>query len=518
MTQTTAQPAAGPDASTPPDPFDVVVVGGGPAGVTAALRARELGAQRVALVEAGPLGGTCANGGCVPVRALAKAARLLRDAGQFAEFGLPAATPASPPAAAFPAVMDRVHAIVARVHEKKNLAHTLQLSGVQVFAGLGDARLIDAARGIRLGDGRVLCSHKLILCAGGRPRRLDIPGGHLASIIHDVWNLRALPRRLVVIGAAATGCQLASIFRTFGSEVCLLEMADRLLPGSDADVSAAIAAAFARAGIRVVTSVKAVTRIDEAADGTRRLTCRVPVEGHDPEATRELHIDADVVLASIGWPGNADRLGAADAGLEVERAGYVKVNEYQQTNLPHVFAAGDSDGRMMLVQTAGYEGPLAAENAVLGLRRRCEHLVVPHGGFTDPEYGSVGLSEHEARRKLGDDAVAIAVAPYTDLDRAVIDGRTEGFCKLLADRSTRQIIGAHVVGEDATEIVQIAAAAMTGGMPIERLADLQLSYPTFTGVIGLAARELARDLGAVALAGPWSEMDLPRPADWERRG
>src|SRR3712207_4466852 len=167
---------------------------------------------------------------------------------------------------------------------------------------------------------------------------------------------------------------------------------------------------------------------------------------------------------------------------------------------------------MMLVQSATHEAEIAAENAVLDADRTLCHAIVPHGGFTDPEYGSVGLTEEEARR--GQEC-AVAVAPYADLDRGIIDGRPGGSCKLIVSRATRRILGAHIVGEQALEIVQIAATAMRAGMCVEQLADLELAYPTFTAMVGLAARRIARDLDLVPGSPQWRATAPPGATEWE---
>ena len=167
---------------------------------------------------------------------------------------------------------------------------------------------------------------------------------------------------------------------------------------------------------------------------------------------------------------------------------------------------------MMLVQSATYEGALAAENAALDDGRDYRHAIVPHGGFTDPEYAGVGLTEDQARREVGDDCVA-AVVPYRDLDRGVIDGRPEGSCKLVVSRSSRLLLGAHIFGEQAVEVVQVAAAAMRAGMTVGQLADLELAYPTFTAVVGLAARQIVRELDADPAGGRASMRS--GAAEWE---
>ena len=202
------------------------------------------------------------------------------------------------------------------------------------------------------------------------------------------------------------------------------------------------------------------------------------------------------------------------AGVESER-GYIKVNDYLQSTAPHIFAAGDVTGRMMLVQSATYQAQVAVENALLGPHRKAEHRLVPHGGFTDPEYGSVGFTEEQARQRYPD--CLVAVIPYADMDRAVIDGHPVGFCKLIVDRGAHTIIGAHVVGEQAVEIVQMVSMGMAGNLKIELLAKLELAYPTFAAIIGLAARQLVRDLEAVQIAPEWRALKQIRGAEWERK-
>jgi dihydrolipoamide dehydrogenase len=201
------------------------------------------------------------------------------------------------------------------------------------------------------------------------------------------------------------------------------------------------------------------------------------------------------------------------ANVQSER-GYVVVDDYLRTSAPHIFAAGDINGRMKLVQSAGYEARIAAENAVLGVGQRYTHQIVPHGGFTDPEYASVGLTEEQAR--AAGNNYAVAVVAYADLDRAVIDDHTEGFCKLIISQETHRILGAHIVGEQSLEAIQLVAAGMASDMWVEQLAELELAYPTYTAIVGLAARRLVRDLGVMPLAPEWRSLGRPHAAEWER--
>jgi len=479
----------------------VIVIGGGPAGVTAALRARELGAT-VVLIEGGALGGVCTNDGCVPTRVLARAARLARNARQFADYGL---TPVTPQVD-FRRLLDKAQEVVYTVHEKKQLQSHLVAAGIQVYADSGPAHFIDAHT-VELGDGTRLTADKFILCAGGRARKLPIPGAEYTLTHSDVWSLKALPAAVAIIGAAATGCQLASIFNTFGADVHLLDLAPRILPGEDAATSAQVAAAFDKRGLHVHAGIEGVKGIVRSGD---KLTLTFVEHGVEEQVL------VDAVIQAVGWPGNADRLNLEAAGVASARS-YVVVDDYLRTTVPHIFAAGDINGRMMLVQSASHEARIAAENAVLGPTRAAGHQIVPHGGFTDPEYASVGLTEEAART---DHDIVVAEVAYADLDRAVIDGRTEGLCKLIANRADGTLLGAHVVGEQALEIVHMVAAGMVAGMTVAQVAHMEIAYPTYTAVLGLAARRLLMEMGGYMSGAQWRALGQSRPApvaEWERR-
>ncbi|CAA9246143.1 MAG: FAD-dependent pyridine nucleotide-disulfide oxidoreductase [uncultured Chloroflexia bacterium] len=475
--------------------FDLMVIGGGPAGATAALRARELGAH-VALVERGRFGGTCTNDGCVPTRVLAKAARLVRDAEQFEDYALTGARPQVD----FPGLLRRTQEIVDKVHAKKQLREHLDRAGITVVEG--EARFLDEHT-VAVSDGAQIQAEKFVICAGGHARRLPFPGGDLALTHSDVWSMRSLPRSVAIVGAAATGCQLASVFAAFGTHVTLLEMVPRVLPGEDELVSDVVGEALRRSGIEIMVGIEGVDRIEQADRGLRL---------HYNKQDEQHTVEAEAVIVAVGWPGNVDALNLPAANIRAERS-YIVVDDFLRTSVPHIFAAGDITGRMMLVQSASHEARVAVENA-LGLAPSAfTHTIVPHGGFTDPEYGSVGLTEANARKTH--DCV-VAVVPYADLDRAVVDGRDEGFCKLIVDRADGEILGAHVVGEQAVEVVQLVAAAMVAGSRVEQLAQIELAYPTFTAIVGLAARQLVREMGIVPVVPEWRGIVGTRPVEWER--
>ncbi|MFZ0547787.1 MAG: NAD(P)/FAD-dependent oxidoreductase [Candidatus Promineifilaceae bacterium] len=477
--------------------YQVIVVGGGPTGVTAALRARELGAT-VTLVEKGTMGGTCTNDGCVPTRVLAKTARLIRNTSQFSEYGLSGERPSLD----FSQLLNRTQQIVYRIHEKKQLEEHLRSFGVDVFTEVGTT-FFTSPHTLQSESGLHLEGEKFILCIGGHARRLNFPGAEYAVTHSDVWRMKSLPASVAIIGAAATGCQLASVFQDFGVKVTLLDASPRILPGEDEAVSTAVHAAFEEHGIQIETGIGFDSRIEK--NGPDLILHYTKGEGAK-------QIETDAVILAVGWVGNVDGLQLDKAGVRHEKS-YIVVDDHLRTSAPHIFAAGDVTGHMMLVQSGQYEARIAAENALLDPMTKYAHKIVPHGGFTDPEYGSVGLSETE----VSPDTNSIsATVPYTSLDRAVIDGQTAGFCKLIVDTASKRILGAHVVGEQAVEIVQIVAAGMSADMEVEQLANLEIAYPTFTAVVGLAARQIVRELGLTDLAPQWRTLERKDVAEWER--
>lgn len=480
--------------------YDVIVIGGGPAGTTAALRARELGAS-VALIERERLGGICTNDGCVPTRVLAKAARLARDAQDFGLYGIELS---EPPRIDFAQMMKRVQQVVYTMHEKKQLSDHLTQAGVTLFTEAGSASFVDPHT-IQLADGTKLEGKSIIIAVGGHARTFPFPGGEHAITHHEVWSMDRLPVSVAIVGAAATGCQLASIFRQCGSDVTLLEVAPLMLSGEDEIISQTVDAAFRDRGIEIITGINGIDHIDKTG---KELTLTYKTGDQLKSLT------AESVILAVGWQANTDALNLAAAGVELDQRGYIAVNDTLQTNVPHIYAAGDIIGKMMLVQSGQFEGRLAAENAVLPTDELYKPLIVPHGGFTDPEYGSVGLTESQAREQH---EIAVAVVPFADVDRAVIDDHTVGMCKLIVNKENRRILGAHIVGEQALESIHMVAGGMASDMTIEQLAELEIAYPTYVAVVGLAARQLARELGVTPMKPQWRALGKLNVAEWERR-
>ncbi|WP_165067295.1 dihydrolipoyl dehydrogenase family protein [Marisediminicola senii] len=453
------------------DHFDVFVIGAGPAGTAAALRAAELGA-RVGVAEASRTGGTCVNTGCVPTRVLAKTARLVREARSAGVYGIGGTDQRID----WPVTTARVRETIDRVRALKSEAQRFADAGIELIME-GRARFADAHT-LVLDSGRRVTADSVIVCVGGHSRRLPIPGAELATVPEHVLDLPDLPDRVAIIGGGNTGAQLTTIFSAFGSRVTLLDVAPRILMPSDPDISAAVTAAFRSQGTTVHTGIDSV-------EGLVRQDDAITLLWREGDAPRSSSFDA--VIMATGWPADVRDLGLENVGIEIERPA-IPVDEYFRSAVPHIFAVGDANGRDMLVQAAQFEGEAAAENAVLDANRRTPHHLLPAGGFTDPDYAGVGLTEEQARER--DPHCVVATVPYSAVDRAVIDDRETGFLKLITDRRRELILGAHAVGENAVEVIQSVTTAMAAGVDVATLANVKFAYPTYSVVIGMAARSL----------------------------
>ncbi|MCC8953207.1 NAD(P)/FAD-dependent oxidoreductase [Bradyrhizobium sp. Pear77] len=456
---------------------DVLVVGAGPAGVAATLRAADLGV-RTTLVTSGEFGGMAANDGPVPVRTLAHAGRLLRDARQLSQYGITV----NEPVLNYSTLLGRVREVVTEVRTKSSLRQQIDSSGVTVHENAGTARFVDSNT-IETSAGLRLSADRIIICTGGASRRLPIPGFELTSTHSDAWALTSIPPSMIVVGAGATGVQVASIFNAFGSRVQLFEAGPRILVTEDADISSAAALALQHSGIAVHENFGAIDSFEKTSAGVRMTFTK---GGHRFDA------EATLVVVAVGWVAETSSLDVAAAGIELNERKFLKVDEYLRTSAPHVFAAGDITGHFMLVPQAIQAGWAAATNAVQGPTMPLVDQVSPMGSFTEPEYAQAGLTEAKAREAYD---VVTSIVHFDVTTRTIIDGRTFGFCKLIADRKTCRVIGCHVIGERAVDIAEVAAIAIAAGMRVDDLAQLPLAYPTYGGILARAAVMTAGQLG-----------------------
>lgn len=467
---------------------DVVVIGAGPAGVVAALRAADLGA-RTTLVTRDAFGGMAANDGPVPVRTLAHAARLIRNARELGRYGIETGEPRLN----YQTLLRRVAEVVAEARAHSTFRPQIDATGATVHENAGIARFVDANT-IETESGLRLHADKVIICTGGVSRQIDVPGAELTNTHSDAWSLTCAPPSMIVVGAGATGVQVASIFNAFGTKVQLFQAGPRIVPTEDEEVSAAVAEGFRQNGIDVREDFGRIDSFEKRPDGIRMNFSK---EGRADFA------DATIAVMAIGWVANTKGLGLENASIDTNPRGFIATNEFLQTSAAHVFAAGDVTGRMMLVPQAIQDGFAAATNAVKGPTLKIPQDVAPIGSFTDPEYAQVGLTEAKARESR---EIVVTKVGFDTTTRTIIDGRTFGFVKLIAEKQTKQILGCHVVGERAVELAQVAAVAMVAGMTIDKLTEVALSFPTYAGVLVRAAAAATRKLtsasdhaGAVSL-------------------
>lgn len=458
--------------------FDVVVIGAGPAGTLAAWRAADLGAK-TALVTRGAFGGMAANEGPIPVRTLAHAARLLREARQLPQHGITAKEPRLD----YGRLVARAREVVTQARAHSTLLDHVNKAGVTLFENAGTAQFRDAHT-IENEHAPTLQAERIVICTGGVSRRLHVPGDELAVTPAAAFDLTKLPESLLVIGAGATGVQVASIFNALGSRVILCQSGPRIIPTEDEDVSAEVARTFREDGITVHEDAGRIAQLDAVQGGVRTTWQNGPAP-----------VETQYVVAAVGWVADTDALQPRMAGVATDHRGFIEVDDFLRTSAEHAYAAGDVIGRSMLVPQAVTEGFIAGTNAAGREAVPIVRGVEPIGSFTDPEYAKVGLTEREARETRN---VLVSKAAYDATTRPIIDGRTRGFCKLVIDRNDLTVLGCHIVGERAVEVAQMAAIAMTARMRIPDLARIPLSFPTYANVLGRAAIRAARDLGEPA--------------------
>ena len=454
--------------------YDLVVVGGGTAGLVSALIAAGAGA-RVALAEAERTGGDCLWTGCVPSKSLIAAAELAQRIRESARLGIDAGEPAVD----FERVMAHVDGARQQIAPHDS-PERLRSEGVEVIEA--PARFLGP--GVIEAGGRELAHRAAIIATGSRPAPPPVEGLSEARPLtsDNVWDLRELPPRLVVLGGGPIGCELSQAFSRLGSKVTIVEMADRLLVREEPEAGALVDACLRAEGVdvRVGTRAKAV----RSADGAQ---LSVELEAGDGTAAT---VTCDRILVATGRAPTTAGLGLDSVGVETVSSGAVEVDSRLRTTAPRIYAAGDVTGALPFTHVAAYHARIASVNALFGLRRRVDYRAVPHVTFTDPEVAAVGLSELEARDRWGERARVVSY-DYANLDRAIASDRTAGFAKLVGDRRGR-LVGATVAGAAAGEVIAELSARIAAGEGIDSVSTAVHAYPTFTEAAARAADEYQR--------------------------
>lgn len=444
------------------DNHDLAVLGGGPAGYVAALRAAQLGA-RVVLIEKKRVGGTCLNIGCIPTKALTTSTELLLKARRAHEFGLLISNVAPDLPALMNYKQETVDGLVGGVE------HLLKEAGVTLLRGEG--RLIaPTTLQVRPDSGSILMmsARQVILAPGSITARPPIPGLDLPGVITstEALDISEIPTHLVVIGGGVIGLEFACIYEALGSQVSILEMMPTLLPGgTDEALARRLALILRRRGINILTGAE--------VQGIASTGSRLMVVYRDAKGTVS-QVEGERVLVATGrWP-NTENLGLAELGVQMNGRA-IAVDETLATNVPNVWAIGDAVGGMMLAHKAMVDGRVAAENAC-GARRKVDYRSVPNVIFTRPEVASVGLTETEARSRGTD--VKIAQFPFSANPRARILGESDGLVKLVCEAESGKVLGVHLMGPHVTDLIAEGALAVQMEATADDLAWTTHAHPT----------------------------------------
>jgi pyruvate/2-oxoglutarate dehydrogenase complex dihydrolipoamide dehydrogenase (E3) component len=447
--------------------YDLVVLGGGTAGLIASLYAARVSA-RVALVEqAEQPGGDCLFTGCVPSKSLIASARLAHEMRTAGRLGLEPAEPRID----FAQVMERIQKVIRQAGVRDSAEH-LEAEGVEVIRAFGRF----ARPGVVDAGGRELRFRAAIIATGSRPALPPIPGLAEAEPLtsETVWDLRELPPRLAVVGGGATGCELGQALARLGSRVQIVEAAPMLLPREDPEAGRFLADTLTAEGVGV--------HLDSAAIGVERSG-----GGAGVLVAGERRIEYDGLLVALGRRPAGDGIGLENVGVELDRRGFVKVDTRLRTTGDRIWAAGDAVGRMYFTHVAGHQGLTAMANALFRARRAFDYAAVPRVTFTDPEVASIGLTEAEARERLGRDPLVLR-HDYAESDRALTAGRARGLAKLVTGRRGR-LLGVTLVAPVAGEsIAELAALVRRGGTAAD-LSQAIHAYPTYSEGPARAAEE-----------------------------
>jgi len=445
-----------------PKRFDanVVIVGAGSAGLVASLITAGAKAK-VILIEKHKMGGDCLNTGCVPSKSIIRSGRIMSYIRRAKEFGIDGAKGE----VNFAAVMARVQGVIKTIEPHDSVERFTSL-GVEVE--LGDA-VIESPYVVTVNDRRIT-TRSIIVATGARPLVPPIPG--LAEIDYltsdSIWSLSELPKRLLVVGSGPIGCELAQAFSNLGAQVTQVDMAERIMPREDAEVSEEVAKAFREQGIRLLTGHKLV-KFGAGENGDY-----MEAEHRGETVT----VEFDKVLLAIGRKANVEGFGLENLNLALTGQGTIEVNEYLQTSMPNVFACGDVAGPYQFTHMASFQAWFASLNALLGglYRSKINYSVVPWATFTDPEVARVGLSETEAKKKK----ISYELTRYEmdHHDRSLADGEAHGFIKVLTVPGKDKILGVTIVGHHAGEVIGEFVFAMTHGMGLKKISAVTHIYPT----------------------------------------
>lgn len=463
--------------------YDLVVIGTGGGGVAASIRAAESG-HKVAIIEGGTIGGTCVNIGCVPSKALIRAAEAYHVAGHHPFAGLKTKAEGVD----WPALIAKKDELVDELRQKKYVDVLKSYAGVTLVQSWAK---LDANGDVVI-DGKVLKAGRVVVATGARPKVLPIDGIENVEVLNSTtaMDLKRQPESLIVLGGRAIALELGQAFARLGTKVTILQRSSRLVPEHEPEIGDALADYFREEGVQVETGVTTESIRDEK--GKKIITAIVRGERRE--------FQAEQVLMALGRIPNTKDLGLEAAGVQLDKSGFIVVDEHLQTTNPKIYAAGDVTTLPKFVYVAAAAGGLAAGNALNGNSKKFDLTVLPDVVFTSPQIATVGLTEARARSEGFD--VKTSMLPLTYVPRALAARDTRGFVKLVADRQSDRLLGAHVLAAEAGEVIQTAALAVKmgkeHGFTVENLRGMLFPYLTQVEGIKLAAQTFEKDVAQLS--------------------
>ncbi|MFC1984432.1 dihydrolipoyl dehydrogenase [Chloroflexota bacterium] len=458
---------------------DIVIIGGGPAGYVAAIRASQLNGK-VILIEKDTLGGTCLNQGCIPTKALLHSVEILESARGGKDHGINVGEPVVD----FTKMMSRKNAVINTL--VTGAKYLMKSNAIEVIKGTGKV-ISPTEVEVENDQQETIKAARIILAPGSIPSVVPIPGVDNSGVItsNDALQLTKIPHSLLVIGGGAIGVEFATIFAKLGAKVTIVEMLPQIIPTEDHDLSMSLKKVLEKGKIKIFTNTQ-VSRIENGPEGNK-LASIVIGEG-------EQEMTAELVLVAVGRKPNIEGLGLERIGIKTER-GSIVVNSRMETNIPGIYAAGDAIGGTLLAHIASAEGVVAAENA-LGKDSVIDCRVVPRCIYTMPEVAAVGLTESQAREEGLN--LKVSRFPFTANSKAVISGRSDGFVKVLSDAKSGEIFGVHIFGPQATELISEATLAIRMEATVSEISTTIHAHPTLSEAI----RETALDAEGIVMHMP----------------
>lgn len=444
--------------------YDIAVIGGGPGGYVAAIRAAQLGAK-VLLIEKEQLGGVCLQRGCIPTKTLLKSAEKWRELLHCSDFGLHVENISFD----YRAIRERMHQVVQQL--QKGIYQLIKSQGIDFKTGIAAIREYNQIHISSSGSEEQYSARCIILATGSLPMKLPVPGGELSGVINSdgLLTLSAIPKTLVIVGAGAVGIEFAAIMQTLGCQVTIVECMPNILPSADHEIVKRIGLLLRKQGIKILTNTRVIS-IKEEKDG---LLIQVA------DSKGEQGIKAEKLLAAIGREPAVSGLGLDSVGIRYDTKG-IYVNAKMETNIPGIYAIGDVTGRHMLAHIASAEGMVAAENALFG-SSTMDYSAVTACVFTTPELAMVGLTEQEATAQVT--SVKVSKFNFAANGKSISMGETDGLVKIVADASNGQVLGMHILGPHASDLIMEGTLAIRNKLAAKDIAKTIHPHPSLSETV-----------------------------------